>query len=331
MPETSNHDDPAWQVVKVNDGRSLQVLDYVDGLRDLQDGVLRAIGPAEERFAEDYLRMLRAVRFASRFGFSIESRTAAAIRAHARYLGQISRERIGAELRAMLTGPRPAQSLTLLEQLNLDGPTLHEYHRQSNLKRVQALTELLRDYALANPTISWMTWLMAWVLDRHLPLEETQVADVAALRIAVEHWLATAGNQQLSRLGKALVLTNDDLQVWRDGFKVLPLALGWNELRMAAKKRALASPGWSIAWVLTQTMTHACPSLQRWQAQVEQEISELSKDGLAPIPLVNGDDLIALGRKPGPVFRRLLEQAYDLQLEGQLQSRTQALDWLASQ
>ncbi len=80
-----------------------KVIDFVGGVKDLRAGVLRAIGVAGERFGEDYLRMLRAVRFAARFGFEIEAKTAEAIRAHAVKLSGISRERIGQEVRMMLT------------------------------------------------------------------------------------------------------------------------------------------------------------------------------------------------------------------------------------
>src|SRR5439155_19852315 len=85
-----------------------RVIDFVGGQDDLKARRLRAIGNPDERFAEDHLRLLRAVRFASRFGFEIEATTAAAIRAHAHQLPRISPERIADELRRMLTAPARA-------------------------------------------------------------------------------------------------------------------------------------------------------------------------------------------------------------------------------
>ncbi len=324
----------AQEVVKLHKGQQLIVLDYVGGLKDLRNGVLRAIGPAEERFAEDYLRMLRAVRFAARFGFEVESRTAAAIRAHARYLGQISRERIGQELRAMLTGPQPAQAIRLMEQLHLDGPVLHEDHQQSRLERVQALKKFQRDDEATgreDEAGGWMTWLLAWVLDRHVPMPNDDERSAVGLRSDIESWCAVQSAPTLRRLRKALVLTNDDQQAWRDAVKLLPTMLRWQEQTIAMKKRTLASAGWPRAQRLVQAMVHDVPTMATWWRTVDDEVGRLMKEGVAPEPWVNGDDLIALGRKPGPVFRRLLEKAYDLQLEGRLESRTAALAWLASQ
>lgn len=311
------------------------VLDYVGGLEDLRLRVLRAIGPAEQRFAEDYLRMLRAVRFASRFGFTLETRTAAAIRAHARYLGQISRERISQELRAMLIGPRPVLALSLLEQLHLDGPVLHEDHQKSRLVHVQALATMMAEQQAetraAPAATAWILPLMAWVLDRHLPSPPSQERWQTYLRSNIEAWCAGSSHATLRRLRKALVLTNEDLQAWRAATHCLPTVLKWQEQTVAQKKRALASRGWGMAWTLIQSMIQEEASMRAWSGEVAAEVKALQEEGVAPPPLVNGDDLVALGRKPGPSFRRLLDMAYDLQLEGQLQTRAQALDWLATQ
>ena len=80
-----------------------EILDFVDGQADLRAGIIRAIGEPDRRFAEDKLRMLRAVRFAARFGYEIEPKTFAAIRRHAREISQVSAERIREELTKLLT------------------------------------------------------------------------------------------------------------------------------------------------------------------------------------------------------------------------------------
>src|SRR5688572_25076472 len=82
-----------------------KVIDYVGGRADLERRIIRAIGNPDERFAEDHLRVLRAVRFAARFGFDIEPATASAVQSHARHLPRISPERVAEELRLMLTPP----------------------------------------------------------------------------------------------------------------------------------------------------------------------------------------------------------------------------------
>ena len=91
-----------------------RVLDYVGGLRDLEDGIIRAIGDANLRFCEDHLRMLRAVRFSARFGSALESKTAVAIETHAKNIGKISPERIRDELTMMLTHENADSAFAML-------------------------------------------------------------------------------------------------------------------------------------------------------------------------------------------------------------------------
>ncbi|MGB9861677.1 MAG: CCA tRNA nucleotidyltransferase, partial [Candidatus Bipolaricaulaceae bacterium] len=96
-----------------------QVIDLVGGLADLQDGIIRTIGDPDQRFSEDFLRMLRAVRFACQLGFCLEEKTAEAIRRHAQKIRQISWERIRDELIRLLSTPRSSQGIALLAELGL--------------------------------------------------------------------------------------------------------------------------------------------------------------------------------------------------------------------
>ncbi|VAX42094.1 CCA tRNA nucleotidyltransferase, partial [hydrothermal vent metagenome] len=108
------------------------IIDFVGGLDDLRAGCIRAVGDPAQRLAEDHLRALRAVRFAARYGFEIEPRTAAAIRAHATDLAGVSCERIGEEFRRMMAHPSRAQAAELLGELGLDGVLLGEGGDKSN-------------------------------------------------------------------------------------------------------------------------------------------------------------------------------------------------------
>src|SRR5690606_8672079 len=120
-----------------------RIIDYVGGMRDLERRVVRAIGDADQRFAEDYLRMLRAVRFAARLNSRLERRTAEAIRCHAAKLTGISRERIGMEVAAMhgpgVTCTRRARAAALVQKLTLDAPTLNEPHLDVRLRTLARL------------------------------------------------------------------------------------------------------------------------------------------------------------------------------------------------
>ena len=97
-----------------------RVIDYVGGQQDLKNKILRAIGNPNHRFEEDHLRLLRAVRFAARFQLEIEETTARAIAAHADHLKRISPERIGEELRLMLTATTRDRAWQMLHRFRLD-------------------------------------------------------------------------------------------------------------------------------------------------------------------------------------------------------------------
>jgi tRNA nucleotidyltransferase/poly(A) polymerase len=273
-----------------------RVIDYVHGQADLKAGLIRAIGDPGERFGEDYLRMLRAIRFAARLGFEIEPKTSAAIRAHARYLGQISRERIGQELLAMLQGPRPALALDLLQQHKLDAPTLNEDPNEYMLDASRKLAE-----QAAVPT-----QLAAWLIDRH-------GRDVRPQSI-VKRWR------------RALSLSNDDRDELNRLLQLMPRLDEWVELTIAARKRLAAHENWGQSLLLYDALGGDSKIIQ-------DDTDRLSEDGigLSPTPLLTGDDLIAAQREPGPSFKILLDRAYDLQLQGELQTPEQAQSWLDSQ
>ncbi|MEM6257897.1 MAG: CCA tRNA nucleotidyltransferase [Planctomycetota bacterium] len=272
------------------------IIDFVQGRTDLENGVIRAIGDAGERFGEDYLRMLRAVRFASRLGFSIEAKTSAAIRAHARYLGQISRERIGQEVLAMLQGPRPALAVDLLQQHNLDAATLNEdlnRHRLETSKKLPARAHV-------------PTRLAAWLVDRHG--EQSQGARI------VKRWRS------------ALALSNDHRDELNRLLQLMPTLHGWANFSLAARKRLAAHPNWDQSLLLYEAIGGDA-------LRIRKEADAFAGDGIGlhPEPLINGDDLLARGLEPGPRFKTLLNQSYDLQLEGKQVDRDQALAWIDSQ
>jgi len=273
-----------------------RVIDYVHGQADLKTKQIRAIGDPGERFGEDYLRMLRAVRFAARLGFEIEPKTSAAIRAHARYLGQISRERIGQELLAMLQGPRPTLALDLLQQHKLDAPTLNE---DPNSYELEASRKLPRNADVP-------TRLAAWLVDRH--------GRGAMPQHIVKRWR------------RALSLSNDCRDELNRLLQLMPRLDEWASLNIAARKRLACHDNWEPSLLLYSAIGGDTQALR-------DDTQRLAHDGigLAPAPLLTGDDLIAARFEPGPNFKTLLDRAYDQQLQGELQTREQALAWLASQ
>ncbi|MEM1109033.1 MAG: CCA tRNA nucleotidyltransferase [Planctomycetota bacterium] len=268
------------------------VIDYVAGRADLDARVLRAIGDPDRRFGEDYLRMLRAVRFTTRLGFTLDPATAEAIRSLSESLSQISRERIGGELRLMLTHPAFADAADLLQQLCLDGPTLNEDPADAPLTTLRRLS----------PGADYAAKLAAWMIDRHSLAE--------ALPAVVKRWR------------KALCLSNDDTDTLGRILRQAITAQDWPTMNVAQSKRLLTQADWDQTICVLRAMGKS--------NNIDADTPALIEDGigLAPPAFVDGADLIGLGLKPGPAFKTLLDDVYNAQLQGDIRQRTDALAWV---
>lgn len=289
-----------------------QVLDYVGGQADLERRVIRAIGQPEQRFGEDYLRMLRAVRFAAGLGFAIDPATSEAMRHHGPELARISRERIGMEVKMMLEHASRAEAARLMQGHHLDVPVLQEPTSEREPICLNALND--------SSGVRYATALAAWALDRHV---EPHVGDDAAsLRQSLRRLKAV----QITRgWRKALVLSNEHRDELAALLKTLPDALRWDELSTAARKRLLARSDWDQIELLMRAADSLHTGERRDWPAFERQAAELRAEGVAPDPLVTGDDLVAAGFTPGPMFKRILEAVYDAQLAGEVTTQPQAL------
>jgi len=292
-----------------------RVIDFVGGVEDLGKKVIRAVGDADERLAEDDLRSLRAVRFAARLGFEIERSTRDAITQHAGELIGISRERIGDELRAMLAHPTRARAIGLVHELRLEAAVLLLPSIEG--VRWSFLNACDED---APPMVA----LGAWCVDRTLALEADNPEGAPGR-------LAAHAADTVRALRKALVLSNDEtaqLNGMLRGFNVL--VHEWDSMRVAHQKRA-ASSSW-----FEPVLGLLSPAWGALAGTIRGRILELSGDpiGLSPEPVLTGDDLIDRGFTPGPSFKGWLEEAYNLQLEGAIASQGEAItkvqSWAAS-
>ena len=287
-----------------------QVHDFVGGRDDLTRGVIRAIGRPDERLAEDYLRLLRAVRFAARLDYQIEPQTADALRRFAPQLEQISRERIGMEVQLMFEHPTRAAAAQLLADYALDDVVLAD---QPVSKDPRCLTAL--DQPAHHPTA-----LAAWLIDRHL--KPQRPADRPALIDALERLKVLP---LLRTWRRALMLSNEHRDALCDLLHVLPRSLRWPELTVAPRKRLLARADWPQLRFLLAPADALHDGAQLDLEQLDAESHQLQTEGVAPEPLINGDDLIAAGWKPSALFGTVLDQVYDAQLAGDIHSRDQAM------
>ena len=312
------------------DPLSGEVLDFVGGRRDLEAGIIRAIGDPERRFAEDKLRMLRAVRFAARFEYRIEAETLAAIRHHAGEIQFVSRERVRDELTRMLTEGHGRRAFLLLDQTGLLDEVLPEISIMKGVAQppefhpegdVFAHTLLLLDN-LPQPC----PLTLAWGALLH------DVGKPATFRVAPDRIRfddhVDVGVKIAEEICQRLRFSNDDTKQI--------LALVDNHMRFghvsrmkeSTLKKFLRLPGFDQHLALHRADSLASHGNLRTYEFLRSKHAETPPEKIRPRPLVTGDDLIAAGYAPGPRFREILEAVEDAQLEGRLLSHDAALEFV---
>jgi tRNA nucleotidyltransferase/poly(A) polymerase len=303
------------------EAQSEKIIDFVGGQADLQDKVIRAIGDPGQRFSEDYLRLLRGPRFAANLDFQIEPATAQAIRDHASKLGQISRERIGQEMRKMFGGPNFVRAVSLLQSSHVVGPILDEEHRETPLPSLELL-DGKGDFVLT--AAAWM--LDHYVFDRLPDKDSADPSENAAAecRQAIERFVLRDMGARLGQWRRAMCLSNEECLSIGDALRVAQEATHWADLGIAKRKRLLARSSWNRAMELLRACGHV-PGISGWVARIKLEAAPLVDQGVDPDPLVTGHDLISLGLDPGPDFAKLLERIFDAQLEKRVESKVQAM------
>jgi poly(A) polymerase len=305
--------DPAVSLPSAHPDLQGRVIDLVGGVADLRARVVRAVGDPDGRLAEDHLRALRAVRFAARLGFTLDPATAAAITRHAAQLRGVSRERIGDELRRMLAHPARAAALTLLQDLALDAPALNEPPAPAP---PPAHRPPLRLTAALPPDADVPTALAAWATDRANPA-------LGKHPTLSPKWLSDADTAALIRRWRpALCLSNDETDALTATLDAVRAAVGFDALTVPARKRAASKSRFGQGLAIVRGWSPAVAD------HVQGEVACLAADGvgLAPAPLVTGDDLVAAGWTPGPRFKGVLERVYDAQLEGRVREKADALE-----
>jgi tRNA nucleotidyltransferase/poly(A) polymerase len=273
-----------------------KVIDHVGGQADLKRKIVRTIGRPEERFGEDFLRMLRAVRFSTQLGFAIERGTFAAIRANASNITKISGERIAVELEGILAGPNRSAGAALLIESGLAEAMFPGFAGERAQCAVGVLGQLRKkvDFALA------LAGLFAGCATE-FAVQKCRVLRLSGSRKKHIKFL-------LANRGKLL---ND-------------------QMSLAELKRILAEPYFWDLYELQRAIEKAAGGGRKGLAPLialRRRIKALGDVELRPKPLLNGHDLIRLGVVPGPSLGQLSEEMYIAQLEGVLKTRAQAEKW----
>jgi tRNA nucleotidyltransferase/poly(A) polymerase len=290
-----------------------RVIDFVGGRDDLAARKVRAIGSPAERFGEDHLRLLRAVRFASRLGFDIETATAEAIRSSAPRIKGISPERIAEELRLMLTAPTRNVAWTLLWQLGL-AAEIFRFLPQIPVQMDEARSIFLN--LAIGESISLGLCLAAATLCMRIQGELP--ADALPLLTKAEV------SRSVRAMRQALRISNEESDEMAEILASLEPLLQSHLPALAGKKRFLARPTSRFSRLLLDAMAQVGLHKTRVE-QLRPELAELGNGDVAPLPFVTGDDLTAAGFQPGPAYKRILDAIYDAQLEGRISSKEEAM------
>jgi poly(A) polymerase len=277
-----------------------QVLDFVGGQADLKRGIVRAIGDARERFTEDKLRMLRAVRIAATFNFQIDAATLAAVQAMASEITVVSAERIAAEMRRMLAGDCGGQSVGLLLASGLLAVLLPEAANQELGKQLTANGERCQRLlaALEQPSFGLALGTMLF-----------------ALGLA----------EQAEIIGRRWRLSNDEID--RAGYLACHATAldAATEMPWPAVQRMLILPAASELVALHAARASIGEGNEQSVAFCQDRLA-WPAEKLNPPPLLTGDDLKKHGIRPGPRFKTLLDEVRDAQLEGRVRTREEAIE-----
>lgn len=313
------------------DPRNQQVLDFVMGQEDLRVGLIRAIGRPYLRFTEDKLRMVRAVRFAARFAYTIEPETFAAIRHMAADINQVSKERLRDELTRLLTEGAARNAFELLDATGLLPHLLPEvaamkgveqppqYHPEGD---VWIHTRIMLEHLPAgcSPTLAWGVLLH----DVGKPPTFTP-PDGPEGRIRFDGH-AEVGVKMTEEICRRLRFSNDDTaQV---------AALVGNHMRFKDAQRMKPS---TLKRFVRQPLFEEHLQLHRIDClsshrmldnyeYVSRFLAETPPEQVRPPRLISGEDLIALGLPQGPRYKEILQAIEDAQLDGRIRSREEAIE-----
>jgi poly(A) polymerase len=312
---------------------SNEVLDFVGGRKDLEAKIIRTIGDPKQRFAEDKLRMLRAVRFAARFGYTIEPATFAAIEELADEIQVVSRERVRDELTRMLTEGRARRAFLLLDESGLLPEVLPEISAMKGVEQppqfhpegdvfVHTLLLLENLPVPCSPALAWGALLH-------------DVGKPATFRVAPERIRfdghVEVGVKMAQEICRRLRFSTDETEQ--------VLALIDNHMRFghatrmkeSTLKKFLRMPHFDEHMALHRADCLASHGDLSTYEFAQKKLAAIPAEKMRPSPLVSGDDLIAAGYAPGPRFREILNAVEDAQLEGRLPSRDAALAFVKSE
>ncbi len=308
----------------------MEIIDYTQGIKDIENKIIRAIGNAEKRFTEDKLRLLRCIRFAVKLGFDIEEQTYNSVKKLSPFINQVSAERISEELKKILLSPAPARGIGLLNETGLlkeilpEVYTLHgveqpeEFHPEGDVYKHTVL--MLEN--MNNPSFELA---MAVLLHDAGKPGTYEVSDRIRFsgheKLSAELSLDVSSRLKLSKQQRdriySLVLNHmkfKDVKKMRESKLKRFLRMDYFDEHLELHRLdCLASHG------SVENYNFCIDKIKEYKSEQQP---------LKPKLLITGNDLIKMGLKPGPLFSKILTELENLQLEGKMESKSAAVNWV---
>ncbi len=305
-----------------------RVFDYVGGRRDLEDGIIRAIGDANLRFREDHLRMMRAIRFSTRFGFTLDSATAAAIKANAGLIGKISAERIRDELTKILTAQNVDAAFAMLDDLGLLERVLPEV---TAMKGVAQPPEFHPEGDVWTHVLAMLRTMgsgssaLAWGVLLHDVGKPVTYTETDRIRFNGHDKVGAAMSTEICerlRMPKSEAVRIHDLVAHHMRF------INVEKMRKSRLKRFMREPFFEELLELHRIDCLASHGNLRTHGFCTKKLAEFREEALRPPRLLDGRELMAMGY---PAERRLGEIIFaleDEQLEGGISTKETAREFV---
>ncbi len=308
-----------------------QVIDFVGGRADIEAKLVRAIGDPAQRFSEDRLRMLRAVRFATVLDYKIGKQTWDALIANSAAILEISAERIRDELVKIFLSPNRVRGWDLLDESGLMRTILPELEPMKGCEQPEQFhpegdvfehTRLMLQLLPAKVSVPLV---FSVILHDVAKPVMAQVDATGRIRFNEQDRIGAAMTEQIMerlRFSRAEIDATVEMVRQHMVFKDVP------KMRVAKLKRFMARPTFNEEMELHRVDCESSHRILDNYKFLLRKREEFANEPIIPPPLVRGDDLIALGLKPGPRFGEILEAVETSQLEGTLKTRDEAIEWV---
>ena len=305
-----------------------KIIDYVNGLADIKNKIVRTINDPKDRFSEDRLRLIRAVRFAAGFQYEIEPNTYNTIKELADTILQVSAERIRDELCKMLTGVHPANSIQLLDEVGMLKVILPEVSAMKGIKQPEEFHpegDVWEHTMLMLKNMSSPTPEMALGVLLHDVGKPPTFSIEDRIRFNNHCEIGARITEEIGerlRLSKKQVEHISELVLHHLRFKDV------QKMRESKLKRFLRLPNFADHLELHRLDCLASHGNLNNLEFCKQKLLELKPEEIKPKPLINGHNLIAMGYKAGPFFKQILTVVEDAILEGQIRTHDDAVKFV---